>query len=431
MRLADWSWNLLNLMALPLILGTGVDYSIFMQLALRRYHGDLQMARRAVGRALLLCGATAIAGFGSLAWSSNAGMASLGQVCAVGIAGNMLISVFLLPIWWHVLQGRRPKGEGQAESETSKFKVQGSRFDVPVPTSPFSPRPSPLSPHPSHFYRAGFWRLGILFVQIFPTRFCAWLIDLLIRIYRPLERHRYQIVVENLLPPLNGDRAKAELKARELFHQFGLKLIDLWRYEDLFGESTVWEHLARAQGQKRGVLILTCHLGNWEFGGPWLAKRGIALQVVTLAEPGQNFTKLRQESRARWKIDTLVIGEDPFAFVDLIRRLEAGATVAMLVDRPPPIAAAPVELFGRTFSGSIAAAELARACGCVLLPVYLPKVGDAYAAHVLPPIPYERAALGNRETRQQLTQEIMRVFEPIIMQHLDQWFHFVPVWPKK
>ena len=40
MRLAGWSWNLLNLMALPLILGTGVDYSIFMQLALRRYHGD-------------------------------------------------------------------------------------------------------------------------------------------------------------------------------------------------------------------------------------------------------------------------------------------------------------------------------------------------------------------------------------------------------
>src|SRR5207302_1139864 len=103
MRLAGWSWNLLNLMALPLILGTGVDYSIFMQLALRRYQGDLSMAYRSVGRALLLCGATAIAGFGSLAWSSNAGMASLGLICAIGIAGNMLISVLLLPFWWQSL----------------------------------------------------------------------------------------------------------------------------------------------------------------------------------------------------------------------------------------------------------------------------------------------------------------------------------------
>ncbi|HEY1489721.1 MAG TPA: MMPL family transporter, partial [Verrucomicrobiae bacterium] len=103
MRLAGWSWNLLNLMGLPLILGTGVDYSIFMQLALRRYHGDLRVAHRAVGRALLLCGGTAAAGFGALTFSSNAGMASLGEVCAVGIASNMLISVFLLPTWWSTL----------------------------------------------------------------------------------------------------------------------------------------------------------------------------------------------------------------------------------------------------------------------------------------------------------------------------------------
>src|SRR5204862_1516093 len=101
---------------------------------LRRHHGDLRMAYRSVGRALLLCGATAIAGFGSLGWSSNAGMASLGQVCAVGIAGNMLISVFLLPIWWHVLQGRgqdegsKPEGQSSmsdAEFGRSRFEVQG------------------------------------------------------------------------------------------------------------------------------------------------------------------------------------------------------------------------------------------------------------------------------------------------------------------
>ena len=72
MRLLGWSWNLLNLMAVPLVLGTGVDYGIFMQLALRRHHGDLRVAYQSVGRALLLCGGTAIAGFGSLSLSSNA-----------------------------------------------------------------------------------------------------------------------------------------------------------------------------------------------------------------------------------------------------------------------------------------------------------------------------------------------------------------------
>ena len=113
MTLSGWSWNLLNLMALPLVLGTGVDYGIFMQLGLRRHGGDVRLVRRSIGRALLLCGGTAIAGFGSLAWSGNAGMASLGKVCAVGIGANMLISVYLLPAWWARLR-TSPKSKVQS-----------------------------------------------------------------------------------------------------------------------------------------------------------------------------------------------------------------------------------------------------------------------------------------------------------------------------
>ena len=106
MVLAGWNWNLMSLMALPLMLGTGVDYTIFIQLALRRHGGDLAAVRQSVGRALMLCGGTAVAGFGSLAFSSNLGMASLGKVCAVGIGANMLISVFLLPAWWLLFRGK-------------------------------------------------------------------------------------------------------------------------------------------------------------------------------------------------------------------------------------------------------------------------------------------------------------------------------------
>lgn len=116
MGITGWSWNLLNLMSFPLILGTGVDYSIFMQMGLRRHNGDIELVRRSIGRALLLCGGTAVAGFGSLAWSSNPGMASLGKVCAVGIGCNMLIAVFLLPGWWVTLAARGRGSNPQAQT---------------------------------------------------------------------------------------------------------------------------------------------------------------------------------------------------------------------------------------------------------------------------------------------------------------------------
>lgn len=108
MTVLGWEWNLLNLMALPLLLGMGVDFSIHIQLALRRYGGDRLAVRRSVGRALLLAGATTVAGFGSLAFSSNAGMASLGRVCALGITLALLVAVWLLPVWWMRLVGSNP-----------------------------------------------------------------------------------------------------------------------------------------------------------------------------------------------------------------------------------------------------------------------------------------------------------------------------------
>jgi KDO2-lipid IV(A) lauroyltransferase len=243
-------------------------------------------------------------------------------------------------------------------------------------------------------------------------------------------------VIENLLPVLENDRPAAERTAKALFREFAIKIVDLWRYEaglpiqNSFGTATGWEHVARAQAEGRGVLLLTPHLGNWEFGGPWLTQKGIPLEVITLAEPGEKFTQLRSASRARWNIETLVIGNDPFGAVEIIRRLDEGATVALLIDRPPAYSAVTVELFGRPFAASVAAAELARASGCVLLPVYLPRTGDAYAAHVLPPIAYDRSALRDRAARLRLTQEIVRAFEPVIRQHPDQWYHFVPIWPR-
>ncbi|MDB6028615.1 MAG: Lipid biosynthesis acyltransferase [Verrucomicrobiales bacterium] len=300
-----------------------------------------------------------------------------------------------------------------------------------------NPRSSPApEATPSSFYSAKFWQLGLALARRLPPGITEAICRTAATLYFLTNRSRREVVVENLLPAVNGDRAKANRTARKLFQQFALKLVDLWRYEsgspveDLFGEWTGWEHFQNAQNEKRGILLLTPHLGNWEFGAPLLAKRGVKLLVITLEEPDSKLTEMRKASRERWGIETLVLGRDTFAFVEIMRRLESGATVALLVDRPPVNTATTVELFGQPFASSISAAELARATNCILLPVYLPRIGEKYAAHILPQIPYDRPALRQPEARQKLTQEIMRAFEPVIRQHIEQWYHFVPIWQK-
>lgn len=295
--------------------------------------------------------------------------------------------------------------------------------------------PLPRHSQPSGLYRADLWRFGLAAARHLPPRTCEWIAALAARIYCLTCPSRRNVVVQNLAPAVGGNPCHAEKIARKLFGQFGRKLADLWRYESgldisgLFCELTGWDYFLSARAQNRGILLLTIHLGNWEFGAPLLAERGVKLQVITQAEPDPRLTRLRQEARARWGIDTIVLGEDQFGFVEVIRRLESGAAVALLMDRPTRPTGVAVELFGRPFQASISAAELARATGAALLPVYLPRTDRGYLPHTLPAIQYDRRTLGSREARQRLTQEIMRAFQPAIREYLDQWYHFVPLWP--
>jgi lauroyl/myristoyl acyltransferase len=176
-------------------------------------------------------------------------------------------------------------------------------------------------------------------------------------------------------------------------------------------------------------LFVTPHLGNWELGDLFMQRLGSKLLVLTQAEPDPRLTELRQAARARRGVETIVVGENAFAFVEIIKRLQAGATVALLVDRPPAPTAVTVELFGRPFAASIAAAELARATGCAIVPTFIVREAKGYRAQILPEVPYDRAAIGDRAGRIRLTQEILRAFAPAIRQYPDQWYHFVPVWP--
>ncbi len=99
MSLTGLKWNFVNLMATPLLLGTGIDYAIHVTLSLRRTGGNFKELWQGTGKALLFCGASNVIGFGSLAFSSSDALVSLGTVAVIGILLSMGISIFLLPGW--------------------------------------------------------------------------------------------------------------------------------------------------------------------------------------------------------------------------------------------------------------------------------------------------------------------------------------------
>jgi len=88
--------NLANIMTLPLVIGIGVTNGIHI---LNRYaeEGTPGILSRSTGKAVLVSGLTAIAGFGSLVLAEHRGIRSLGFIMAMGIATCMIAGLTFLP----------------------------------------------------------------------------------------------------------------------------------------------------------------------------------------------------------------------------------------------------------------------------------------------------------------------------------------------
>jgi predicted RND superfamily exporter protein len=93
-------WNFLSSMAIPLIVGTGIDYSIHLIFALRRSGGDLAKVWNGVGKGIFFCGLSTVVGFGSLCFASNETLQSMGLFCGLGVLLTMTLSVIVVPTLW-------------------------------------------------------------------------------------------------------------------------------------------------------------------------------------------------------------------------------------------------------------------------------------------------------------------------------------------
>jgi hopanoid biosynthesis associated RND transporter like protein HpnN len=94
----DMAFNFANVIALPLLLGVGVDNGV--HLVYRHRAGDLpggNVLRSATARGIVFGALTTIVSFGNLAFSPHAGTASMGLVLAVGLALMVLATLIVLP----------------------------------------------------------------------------------------------------------------------------------------------------------------------------------------------------------------------------------------------------------------------------------------------------------------------------------------------
>ena len=242
-------------------------------------------------------------------------------------------------------------------------------------------------------------------------------------------------VVQRNLQLLNASLKRRS--ARRVYREFGKTLADYFyigtrspeEAARIITKSEGLDYFRTAHEQGKGALVVTAHFGLFELGGLMLAQMGIPSTVLTHPEPSRALTEWRAAFRRRWNVDTLEIGTDNFAFLQIAERWRRGQFVAALIDRPHPTDNTPVSFPNGTAHFSAGILLLAAHGGVPVIPATMSRRSDGtYHSRIFPPI-FIQERDSRAETLRFYSQQIAATLLPVLCAHSEQWYQFVPLSP--
>ena len=189
------------------------------------------------------------------------------------------------------------------------------------------------------------------------------------------------------------------------------------------------EHLDNAIKEDKGVIVLTGHIGNWEWMGAALASHGYPSTTIVKKQPNAQFTRFMNEYREMVGLDVFASGGNEI--VSAAKALKKKKLLGFLADQDGYIHGLPVPFLGQPSSAVVGPATFAKKFGAPVVPIFASRKPEGgHIVHILPPLHYKHSGDDDVDMYM-LTEECVRVTEDFIREHPDEWIWFQHRWMTK
>ena len=230
-------------------------------------------------------------------------------------------------------------------------------------------------------------------------------------------------------------REKIRRTAKRVFQHLGTTFVEICQlatYSKLDVVDRVRvvgaERWLQALGRKQGLIIVSAHLGNWEFGMQFAA--------CFMQKPALGVAKkIRFKPLNRWihglrtRFGTHIIHKKG-ALPDMREALRRDGAVGLLVDQSKRKEGVDVDFFGHKVPATPAAAFLGIRCKSPILPIFcIREASGQLTIHVDPPLNLKWTG-DLRSDVHANTQLITGTVERMIRKYPEQWFWVHKRWKK-
>ncbi|MBF0572571.1 MAG: lysophospholipid acyltransferase family protein [Desulfamplus sp.] len=234
-----------------------------------------------------------------------------------------------------------------------------------------------------------------------------------------LTQHQEHILAKNIFKNIAG-------MIFELGWAFRLKREELPKYFKIIG----LENLKQAYKKDKGVLVILCHIGNWELLVASIALTGYKSSAIYRKLDFEPLERLTLEMRQKYGTRMIPLKG---ATKKIEERLLDGELVGTLMDQsvdPWWYKGVFVDFFGRATCTTKGVASLVLKTGTTVVPAYIIREGFNHVMYFEPEIPtvYTGDKIKDIEIN---TQNYTSAIESIVRRYPDQWFWIHNRWKFK
>jgi len=242
-----------------------------------------------------------------------------------------------------------------------------------------------------------------------------------------VDRPHRKVATENLsaaFPAKTPHAIKGHVK--EVFENLGLVLVESLRVRKMlalgierFVEKPDLSEVREAVDAGKGMIIATAHISNWEIAGH--ATSMMITPLKSVARPLENPLVEKYIDRIR-RLSGQEIIRKRGAVRGMVKALNSGHSVAMLMDQDARSHGVFVDFFGRPASTWPTAAALALKHGCPIVVGFVERTGQPFRYRLVVDSVFRPRPTADRQADlQRLTQQITTRLEERIRQSPGEW----------
>src|SRR5256712_2957127 len=184
------------------------------------------------------------------------------------------------------------------------------------------------------------------------------------------------------------------------------------------------ERIDRVLAERKGAVVVTAHVSNWDIPGAASAGYGYPIRAWTNGLPRGGLNELVIASRERIGMKMIRLG--PSSLRQILRALGRNELVALASDLYSGDRGVPVPFFNRPAIFPAGPPTIALKTGAPILPVWIPRQPDnLYVAEIEEPLEVSRTGATQR-AGQLPTERIVQFLLRIIRREPDQWLGVLP-----